>query len=99
MPFSKKLFFSLLATILLVELRVGCAAEMDEPSSFLERMGAMHSYDATTSDQVQHSGIPGFCVNKNSDRFCKRFKSYCGNSDERNRNYMKERCAWECGCV
>ena len=41
----------------------------------------------------------GFCVNKNSDRFCKRFKSYCGNSDERNRNYMKERCAWECGCV
>lgn len=21
--------------------------------------GAMHSYDASTSDQVQHSGIPG----------------------------------------
>lgn len=23
--------------------------------------GAMHSYDATTGDQVQHSGIPGKC--------------------------------------
>ncbi|XP_073257064.1 antimicrobial peptide damicornin-like [Porites lutea] len=58
---------------------------------------SLSEYDEELVAPLDRRGSPEGCHNANSEAFCKRFKSYCvpGN---RNFNYLKEKCAWTCGC-